>query len=78
MNFTKILANPPYLGSLGGKIMSFVHDEYLNSEYIILMPVSNYKSNKLYSFVKEIQMSDPKFFSEADLTKQLCICKVGN
>ena len=78
MNFTKILANPPYLGSLGGKIMSFVHDEYLNSDYVILMPVSNYKSNKLYSFVKEIQMSDPKFFSEADLTKQLCICKVGN
>lgn len=36
MNFTKILANPPYLGSLGGKIMSFVHEEYLNSEYVIL------------------------------------------
>lgn len=78
MNFTKVLANPPYLGSLGGKIMSFTHGEFPNSEYVILMPVSNYKSNKLYSFVKNIQMSDPKFFSEADLTKQLCICEVGN
>lgn len=75
MNFTKILANPPYLGSLGGKIMSFVHDEYLNSEYVILMPVSNYKSNKLYSFVKDIQMSDPKFFQRQTLLSNYVFVK---
>ena len=81
MDFTKILINPPYNNGLGGKItfetISLLRDD---GNCICLMPLSCYKnkSNELWRYVESMELADPKLFVDADITKNLCICTLGN
>ena len=73
--------NPPYDNGLGGKI-TFETISILkgNKDCICLMPLSNYKnkSAELWRYVKTFELADPKLFVDADITKNLCICTLGN
>ena len=78
MKFTKFIMNPPYMQGLGGKIVVAAHKLYKDAEFSVLMPISNYKADDLYSYISEIDIADPGLFEDADITKGLCICKLSN
>ena len=70
--FDLIIANPPY--NIGNKIVNTVVDKA--KECIVLMPISCYKHKELYQHVRELQRVDPKTFKDADITANLCVCKL--
>ena len=69
--FDLIIANPPY--NLGNKIVNqFVT---LARESIVLMPISCYKNKELYKHILNLNLVDPKTFSDAQITDNLSVCK---
>lgn len=70
--FDLIIANPPY--NLGNKIVSQFVD--LAKESVVLMPFSYYKNKELYKHIRDLQLVDPKTFKDAQITNNLCVCKL--
>lgn len=70
--FDLIIANPPY--NLGNKIVNQFVD--LAKESIVLMPISCYKNKELYKHIRDLELVDPKTFKDADITNNLCVCKL--
>ena len=69
--------NPPY-GSIGGPVTTEAKKHA--NKTVCLMPLSCYKnkSNELWRYVESMELADPKLFVDADITKNLCICTLGN
>ena len=73
-HFDLIIANPPY--GKGNEIVSnFIS---LADESIVLMPFSKYKNRGLYKHVLSLELANPKDFPDADITNNLCVCKLTN
>ena len=76
MKFNQLIMNPPYMQGLGGKIVYTAHKSFKDADFSVLMPISNYKTDDLYTYISEIEIADPALFEDADITKGLCICKL--
>lgn len=64
--------NPPY--SIGGKIAEYSLKSLApDGKCVCLMPLSKYKTG-LYKHVESFELADPKMFSDASITNNLCIC----
>jgi len=74
MEFDYIVANPPY--SMGNSITKFVVENVAFKSYINLMPLSCYKAQELYKNVTNLELADPKWFEDAAITDNLCICNL--
>lgn len=72
--FNFVIANPPY--NIGNKIIRAQVDQRTANDYIILMPFSKYKSGDLCKHVTSLTLADPKAFTDACLTGNLCVCKL--
>ena len=72
--FDLIIANPPY--NIGNKIVSKFVDKA--KESIVLMPISCYKGQNLYKHILTLTLADPKTFTDAQITNNLCVCKLIN
>lgn len=70
-----VISNPPY-GSIGGPII-YIAKNYAD-KIICLMPLSCYKkkSDELWRYVESMDLADPEMFEDADITNNLCICKL--
>ena len=74
-DFDLIIANPPY--NLGNKITKSIIDNINFNEYVNLMPVSCYKGQELYKYVKSLKLVDPKLFEDAAITNNLNIANLS-
>ena len=74
-DFDLIIANPPY--NLGNKITKNIIDNINFNEYVNLMPVSCYKGQELYKYVKSLKLVDPKLFEDAAITNNLNIANLS-
>lgn len=67
--------NPPF--DKGGKIICSARDSLAGKAYII-GPVSMYKTNDNFKYVEDIKVIDTGAFTDADITKNLAIVKMGS
>ena len=71
MDFDIIIANVPY--ELGNQITKNILDNVSFDTYVNLMPLSKYKSNKLFQHVHSMELIDPALFEDAAITDNLNI-----
>lgn len=71
MDFDIIIANPPY--DMGNQITKNILDNVSFDTYVNLMPLSKYKSNKLFQHVHGMELIDPSLFEDAAITDNLNI-----
>lgn len=69
--FDLIIANPPY--EIGNQITKNILENIRFNTYVNLMPLSKYKSNKLFQHVHSMELIDPSLFEDAAITDNLNI-----
>lgn len=73
MQFSGMVINPPY--AIGNKIISEVIKHLTDDgKAVVIQPLSQYKNQKLFENIESFELTDPKIFEDAAITKNLCIC----
>ena len=73
MQFSGMVINPPY--AIGNKIIAEVVKHLTDDgKAVVIQPLSQYKNQKLFENIESFELTDPKIFEDAAITKNLCIC----
>lgn len=75
MQFSGMVINPPY--AIGNKIIAEVVKHLTDDgKAVVIQPLSQYKNQKLFEHVETFELTDPKIFEDASITRNLCICSL--
>lgn len=72
MQFSVIIENPPFAfgNTINVELIKHLTDD---GKAVIIQPLSQYKSQKLYEHIGQFELADPKLFSDAVITENLNI-----
>lgn len=75
MQYSVIIENPPFAfgNTINAELIKHLSDD---GRSVIIQPLSQYKSQKLYEHIEQFELADPKLFSDATITENLNISVV--